>query len=77
MMLLTEDEQAHIDNGGRVFIIEEIPGPFWRVVCVSKERGTRVLLKPDGAPGYESKETAADHAANIAGLSDDDPLIRD
>ncbi|GLZ22642.1 hypothetical protein [Burkholderia plantarii] len=75
-MKLTDHEQAHVDNGGRVFIIEEIPGPLWRVVSVSKERGVRVLLKPQDEDGYETKERAEDHANSIAVLSEDGTIVR-
>jgi hypothetical protein len=72
---LTPEEQAHIARGGRVFIVEEIPGPLWRVLAVNG--GTcRVMLKPDGMDGYSDKENAELNALAIANLAADTPLVR-
>ena len=54
---LTQEEQAHVAKGGRVFIVEEIPGPLWRVLVV-KGDACKVMLKPDGMDGYSDRETA-------------------
>lgn len=72
---LTSEEQAHIEKGGRVFIVEEISGPLWRVLCVSAS-GCRVMLKPDGAEGYSSRQYPQDLALSFANLSEDSPLVR-
>lgn len=73
---LTLDESQHVENGGRLFIVEELAGSLWRVLCV-KAATCRVLLKPDGAKGYAAQQDAFQHAAAIAALSEDSPMIRD
>lgn len=72
---LMPEEQAHIDHGGRVFIVEEIPGPLWRVLVVKGDT-CRVMLKPDRLDGYSSKEEAELNALAIANLANDRPLVR-
>lgn len=72
---LTPEEQAHIASGGRVFIVDEIPGPLWRVLVV-KGGVCRVMLKPDGMDGYSSREDAELSAMAIANLSEDSPMVR-
>jgi len=72
---LTPDEQKHVDKGGRVFIVDEIAGPLWRVLMV-KSGACKVLLKPDGADGYFAREEAEENARVIAALAEDSPLVR-
>ncbi|EBG3748885.1 hypothetical protein FIX32_21525 [Salmonella enterica] len=72
---LTPEEQAHIAKGGRVLIVEEIPGPWWRVLMV-KGSACRVLLKPDGMDGYSDRETAHQNALAVANLAEDRPMVR-
>jgi hypothetical protein len=72
---LTLEEQAHIASGGRVFIVEEISGPLWRVLMV-KGSVCKVLLKPDGMNGYSEQEYAQDMALGIANLANDKPMVR-
>lgn len=72
---LTPEEQAHVASGGRVFIVDEIPGPLWRVLVV--EGGVcRVMLKPDGMDGYSTREDAELNAMAIANLAEDSPMVR-
>ncbi len=73
---LTATEQEHMAKGGRVFIVDEIPGPLWRVLMV-KQGTCKVLLKPDGMDGYSDKQYAIDTAHCIADLSEDQPLVRE
>jgi hypothetical protein len=73
---LTPEEQAHLDQGGRVFIVEEITGPLWRVLAVKGEV-CKVLLKPDGAEGYSDRSDAALNARMIANLSEGSILVRE
>lgn len=73
---LTKEERAHIAKGGRVFIVEEIPGPLWRVLAI-KETACWVMLKPDGANGYSERDDAMLNAKVIANLSADRPLVRE
>ena len=72
---LTPEEQAHIASGGRVFIVDEIPGPLWRVLVV-KGDACRVMLKPDGMDGYSNQEDATSNAQVFANLAADSPLVR-
>lgn len=72
---LTPEEQAHIARGGRVFIVEEIPGPLWRVLVVRGDT-CRVMLKPDGMDGYSDHEDAELNALAFANLSADSPMVR-
>lgn len=72
---LTPEEQAHISKGGRVFIVEEIDGPLWRVLVIKRD-SCRVLLKPDGMDGYSDKEDAMLNALAFANLAADTPLVR-
>lgn len=75
MTTLTSEEHAHIENGGRVFLIEEILGPLWRILSVSKE-GISILCKPEPQEGYSDLKWAEDLARGIAALSEDDPIVR-
>lgn len=72
---LSEKEQIHIEAGGRLLLVEEIPGPLWRVLAV-KQSGATVLLKPNGADGYEEPGFANYLATNTASLSVDSPMLR-
>ena len=72
---LTPEEQTHIASGGRVFIVDEIPGPLWRVLVV-KGGACRVMLKPDGMGGYSNREDAELNAMAFANLSEDSPMVR-
>ncbi|OYV96247.1 MAG: hypothetical protein B7Z62_08595 [Deltaproteobacteria bacterium 37-65-8] len=58
-----------------MFIVEEIPGPLWRVLVV-KGGECRVMLKPDGMDGYSDRGDATLNALAIANLSADTPLVR-
>ena len=58
-----------------MFIVEEIPGPLWRVLQV-KEDTCKVLLKPDGMDGYTDHDDALLNALVIANLANDSPLVR-
>lgn len=73
---LTKEEQAHIAKGGRVLIVEEIPGPLWRVLAIQKN-ACRVMLKPDGANGYSERDDAMLNAKAVANLAADRPLVRE
>lgn len=72
---LTKKERAYINKGGRVFVVEKIDGPLWRVLSVSKT-GIEVLLKPEGAEGYSDESQARNNALMIATLSVDKPLVQ-
>ncbi|SEO24061.1 hypothetical protein SAMN05216404_1156 [Nitrosospira multiformis] len=72
---LTKQESAHIKKGGRVFVVDKIDGPLWRVLSVSKT-GVEVLLKPEGADGFPDKSRAQYNALMIAAISVDRPLVR-
>lgn len=72
---LTHKELSHVAKGGRVFIVEEIPGPLWRVLMV-KDSTCKVLLKPDGMDGYSDYERARSIALAWANLAADTPLVR-
>jgi hypothetical protein len=73
---LTKAEKAHVAHGGRVFIVQEIPGPLWRVLAVSS-KGCTLLLKPEGGDGYTERSWAVDVATGIANLSPDGPMVRE
>lgn len=75
---LNSEEFNHIENGGRVFLVEEIVGPLWRIVSISKKEVT-TLCKPEiptPAEGYSDLETAKNLAVGIAALSEDNPIVR-
>ena len=72
---LTPEEREHITKGGRVFIVEEIEGPLWRVLMV-KGNTCKVLLKPQDMEGYSDREDAYLNARGIANLAEDSPLVR-
>lgn len=74
---LTPEEQAHVDKGGRIFIVEEIPGPLWRVLVV-KGKACKVMLKPEGMDGYSDRTTALENALAFSALAGDRPrpLVR-
>lgn len=75
---LNSEESSHIENGGRVFIVEEISGPLWRILSISKNR-IRTLCRPEipeVMEGYSELETARNLAFGIAALSEDDPMVR-
>ena len=75
---LTPQEQAHVDKGDRVYIVQEVPGPLWRVISVSKD--TCVVLGapswPEPAEGYSDKEYAVSIAEGFAALSEKKPMVR-
>jgi|CoawatStandDraft_6_1074263.scaffolds.fasta_scaffold14917_6 hypothetical protein len=73
---VTPHEQDHLDQGGRVLIIEEIPGPLWRVLAL-KSGGCKVLLKPDCAEGYSDRADAVLNARMVANLSEGPTLVRE
>jgi hypothetical protein len=76
---LTAKERAHIENGGRVFVVEKIPGPLWRVLSISNENGCYTLCQPEipeKMEGYGTMEFANDMAKSIAALSEDKPMVR-
>ena len=75
---LTSEESKHIENGGRVFLIEEIPGPLWRIISISKDR-VKTLCHPEVPEfmeGYSDLEIAKNLAMGIANLSEDNPIVR-
>lgn len=75
---LNLEESNHIENGGRVFLIKEIPGSLWRILSVSKD-GVRTLCRPEVPElmeGYSDLETAKNLAVGIANLSEDNPIVR-
>lgn len=75
---LSLEESKHIENGGRVFLIKEIPGPLWKVLSISNE-GVKTLIKPmipKPLEGYSDLETAKNLAIGIANLSEDNPIVR-
>lgn len=72
---LTKKERAHINRGGRVFVVEKIDGPLWRVLSISKT-GSEILLQPDCADGYSDESQAQKNALMVASLSVDKPLVR-
>lgn len=75
---LTKEESAHVKNGGRVFLVEEIPGPLWRILSISK-KGTSLLCNPTiptEEEGYSELEYAKSLALGIANLSEDNPMVR-
>lgn len=72
---LTRDEQAHIAQGGRLLVVEEIAGPMWRVLLVTQE-SCRVVLKPDGAEGYTASMDAMAYALGFANLAETTPRVR-
>jgi hypothetical protein len=72
---LSPEEQDQIASGGRVFIVEEIPGPEWRVLMVKGDRCV-IMLKPNGFDGYDSQEHAYELARAWVNLSEDSPLLR-
>lgn len=76
MPTLTKEEQSHIDKGGRLLIVEKIPGPMWRVLLVRRD-SCKVFLKPDGAEGYLDYEDARLNALAIANLASDNPVVRE
>ena len=76
MPTLIKEEQSHIDKGGRLLIVEQIPGPLWRVLMVRSD-SCKVFLKPDGAEGYLDYEDARLNALAIANLASDNPMVRE
>lgn len=75
---LNLEELNHIENGGRVFLIEEIPGSLWRILSISKI-GAKTLCKPhipEPSEGYSDLEIAKNIAIGISNLSEDSPTIR-
>ena len=72
---LTKEEHEHIKNGGRVFIVEEISGPRWRILSIS-EKGVSKLCSPIGEEGYSELEAAKNLAHGFAALSEDSPMVR-
>jgi hypothetical protein len=75
---LTTEERVHVKNGGRVFLIEEIPGPLWRILSLSK-KGVVTLCKPEiptPKEGYSDLEIAKNLAYGISALSEDSPMVR-
>lgn len=76
---LTDEEHSHIKNGGRVFIVEEVPGkPLWRILSIS-EKGVVTLCNPEiptPEEGYSDLEFAKTLAYAIANLSEDSPMVR-
>lgn len=75
---LMKEEIAHVKSGGRVFLVEEIPGPFWRILSISK-KGASLLCNPtipNEEEGYNDFEHAKGLAYTIANLSEDSPIVR-
>lgn len=68
---LTVEEQLYISKGGRVFIINETPDHFWRVLIV-KENSCKAILDAE----WISMDRALEVATATAMLSGDNPLIR-
>jgi hypothetical protein len=54
---LTPEEQSHVIHGGWLFVVQEIPGPLWRVVSVSRQ-GREIVFNPPGAQGFEFQREA-------------------
>jgi hypothetical protein len=73
---LSPEEQLHVENGGRVFIVEEVPGPLWRVVSVSKH-GPEIVVKPDDAEGFSLQREAHMNAVATARASHGPVLLRE
>ena len=66
---LTPQERQHIEQGGRLFVIEEVSGGRWQVVSVSGQ-GREPLPAPGCAPSYALQREAcraAEAAARAAG----------
>lgn len=72
---LSVEERKHVSDGGRVFIVEEIEGPDWRVLMV-KENTCTIMLKPNDHEGYGDEEYTYGLALAFANLSEDSPLVR-
>lgn len=74
---LTPEEQAHVDQGGRVFIVEECNG-LYRILSVRKD-GVSILIQPtypETKAGYSDRAWAVEIAQGIAGLAEDAPMVR-
>ena len=73
---LSPEEELHVENGGRVFVVEEIPGPLWRVVSVTKH-GPEIVVKPDNAEGFDLQRDAHMNAVAAARASHGPVLLRE
>ncbi|NML17568.1 hypothetical protein [Azohydromonas caseinilytica] len=62
---LTRQERQHIEQGGRLFVIEAVPGGRWQLVSVSAQ-GREPLPTPGGEPGYALQRDAVRAAAAAA-----------
>jgi hypothetical protein len=65
---LTPEELAQVDAGKRLFVVEEIPGPMWQVVSISRQ-GHEIPFSPPGAPGFEIQREARATAAAAVNAS--------
>ncbi|SEN70966.1 hypothetical protein [Halomonas caseinilytica] len=72
---LSAEESQHVSGGGRVFIVEEIEGPDWRVLMVKGNTCT-IMLEPNDSDGYGDEQYTYDLALAVANLSEDSPLVR-
>ena len=74
--LLTDAERAHLARGGRVFLVQRISGPRWRVLSLTPST-CKVLLRPADMDGYSDHTRAVELAQATANLAVDAPLVRD
>lgn len=72
---LTPEEQAQVDAGRRLFVVEQIPGPMWRVVSISQQ-GREIQFNPPGAQGFELQREARAMAAAAVSASQGADLMR-
>lgn len=69
--VLTDVEKAHLEGGGRVFLVSDLK----EVVIISADK-VYILSNNDGQPiRYASGELALQTAQMIASLSEDVPLV--
>lgn len=73
---LSPEEQQHIDNGGRLFVVEEIPGPLWRAVSMSKQ-GCEILPMPDQTAGFGLQREAHFQALAAARAAHGPVMLRE
>lgn len=73
--VLSPQERAHIERGGRLFLVKEIEGPRWQVLSISSQ-GAEVIPAWADAAAHDLHREAQRAAAAAAATLGDKALIR-
>lgn len=72
---LSPQERAHIERGGRLFLVKEIEGPRWQVLSISLQ-GAEIIPARADFPSHELHREAQRAAVAAAAALGGQALIR-